>query len=114
MAGAFGFERDKLDVSLACGERVLLPAVRGAGRGELVIADGFSCREQIAQGTGRRALHTAQVLKLALEGGARELPEPPERRFPEPRGGRRWPWLLVAAAAAGAAGAGWAAWKRRR
>jgi FAD/FMN-containing dehydrogenase/Fe-S oxidoreductase len=111
MAGAFGFERDKYDLSMACGERVLLPAVRGAGRGELVIADGFSCREQIAQGTGRRALHTAQVLELALDGGAGPLPEPPERRVPGPRGGRRWPWLLAAAAAAGA---GYAAWKRRR
>jgi Fe-S oxidoreductase len=112
MAGAFGFERDKYDVSVAAGELVLLPAVRGAGRDELVIADGFSCREQIAQLTDRRALHTAQVLQLALEAdGATALPELPERRFGETGGARRWPWLL---AAAGAAGAGWAAWKRRR
>ena len=112
MAGAFGFERDKYDVSVAAGELVLLPAVREAGRDELVIADGFSCREQIAQLTDRRALHTAQVLKLALEAdGAAALPELPERRFGDAGGARRWPWLL--AAAAGAAGAGWAAWKRR-
>jgi hypothetical protein len=50
---------------LKVGER-LLKAVKGAGPDELLIADGFSCREQIQQGTGRRALHLAQVLKLAL------------------------------------------------
>jgi Fe-S oxidoreductase len=66
MAGAFGFESDHYAVSVACGERALLPAVRGAADDMLVIADGFSCREQIAQGTGRRALHLAQVLQLGL------------------------------------------------
>ncbi|MGB8647735.1 MAG: FAD-binding and (Fe-S)-binding domain-containing protein, partial [Anaerolineae bacterium] len=55
MAGAFGFERgDHYDVSIKAGERVLLPAVRGAARDTLIIADGFSCREQIAQTTNRR------------------------------------------------------------
>ena len=48
------------------GERVLLPAVRAADEDTLIVADGFSCRAQIAAGTGRRALHTAQVLQLAL------------------------------------------------
>ena len=62
MAGSFGFEKEKYDVSVACGERVLLPAVRSASDDTLVIADGFSCREQIAQCTGRTALHLAQVL----------------------------------------------------
>ncbi len=68
MAGAFGYEseNDHYDVSIACGERSLLPAVRKAGDDELVIADGFSCREQIEQQTDRVALHTAQVLELAL------------------------------------------------
>ncbi|HET7584018.1 MAG TPA: FAD-binding and (Fe-S)-binding domain-containing protein [Gemmatimonadaceae bacterium] len=66
MAGGFGFEREHYDVSVRCGERVLLPAVRAAGRDTLIIADGFSCREQIAQGTGRRALHLADVLQLAI------------------------------------------------
>ena len=67
MAGAFGFEKDHYDVSIACGERVLLPAVRQASRETLIIADGFSCREQIRQGTERIAFHTAQVLKMAIE-----------------------------------------------
>jgi Fe-S oxidoreductase len=67
MAGAFGFERgEHYRVSVACGERVLLPAVRQAPESTLVVADGFSCREQIAQQTGRRALHVAEVIKLAV------------------------------------------------
>ncbi len=72
MAGAFGFERgDHYDVSVACGERVLLPAVREVGDDTLIIADGFSCHEQILQRTSRRPLHLAQVIKLALDRGAR-------------------------------------------
>ena len=67
MAGAFGFEAGlRYDVSIAVGERGLLPAVRAAAAETLLIADGFSCREQIAQTTGRRALHLAQVLQMAL------------------------------------------------
>ena len=68
MAGSFGFEKEKYDVSIACGERVLLPAVRNAAQDTLIVADGFSCREQIAQTTGREALHLAQVLQMALHG----------------------------------------------
>ena len=79
MAGAFGFEREHYDVSMAAGERVLLPAVRRASRDTLVVADGFSCREQIAQSTDRRALHLAEVLRMALAQGpggpAGDLPE---------------------------------------
>jgi hypothetical protein len=68
MAGSFGFERDqdKYEISQAIGELELLPAVRRAPPDCLIIADGFSCREQIAQGTGRHALHLAEVLQLAL------------------------------------------------
>ena len=69
MAGSFGFERDKYDASMAIGELELLPAVRSAGADCLIIADGFSCREQIAQGTDRHALHLAEVLQMALEQG---------------------------------------------
>lgn len=63
MAGAFGFEAGHYEVSMACAERVLLPAVRTAGPDDVVLADGFSCREQIVQATGRRALHLAELLK---------------------------------------------------
>jgi FAD/FMN-containing dehydrogenase/Fe-S oxidoreductase len=68
MAGAFGYERGAhYDVSIACAERVLLPAVRNADDRTLIITDGFSCREQIIQTTNRRPLHLADVLKLALD-----------------------------------------------
>jgi hypothetical protein len=67
-AGSFGYEKDKYAVSVACGERALLPAVRGASLSTLIVADGFSCREQIAQGTNRHALHLAEVLEMGLAG----------------------------------------------
>jgi FAD/FMN-containing dehydrogenase/Fe-S oxidoreductase len=67
MAGSFGFEHEKYDISMAIGELELLPAVRKAPPDWLIIADGFSCREQIAQGTGRNALHLAEVLQMALQ-----------------------------------------------
>ena len=68
MAGAFGFEKGRhYDVSIACGERVLLPRVRAAAADTLIVANGFSYREQIAQTTNRRAVHVADVLKLALD-----------------------------------------------
>src|SRR5882762_3825192 len=66
MAGPFGFQKDKFAVSQAVAERVLLPAVRNAGQETLIVTDGFSCREQIVQGTGKRAIHLAEVLKMAL------------------------------------------------
>jgi len=66
MAGSFGFDAHKYDVSIAAGERVLLPAVRAAASDTLIVSDGFSCREQIAQTTGRRALHLADLLRLGL------------------------------------------------
>jgi FAD/FMN-containing dehydrogenase/Fe-S oxidoreductase len=62
MAGPFGFEREKFAVSQAVAGRVLLPAVRGASLETLLVTDGFSCREQIAQNSERRALHLAEVL----------------------------------------------------
>jgi Fe-S oxidoreductase len=65
MAGSWGYEKGHYDVSIACGERVLFPAVRRADPETLVVADGFSCRSQIEAGTGREALHLAQVLRLA-------------------------------------------------
>ena len=66
MAGAFGFEADHYELAMAVGERRLLPAVRGAAPGTLVLADGFSCRTQVEQATGRRPLHLAELLASAL------------------------------------------------
>jgi Fe-S oxidoreductase len=78
MAGAFGFEKDKYDVSVAIGELELLPAVRKASPETLIIADGFSCREQVAQCTNRRALHLAEVIQMAAQA------EPPaDSRYTE-------------------------------
>lgn len=79
MAGGFGFERDKYALSVAVGERVLLPAIRAADASTLIITDGFSCREQIRQCTGRSALHLAQVLQMALAAAPAERREPPSR-----------------------------------
>jgi FAD/FMN-containing dehydrogenase/Fe-S oxidoreductase len=66
MAGAFGFEADKYSVSQAVGERVLLPAIRQTSQDTLIVSDGFSCREQIRQATGRDAIHLAEALDMAL------------------------------------------------
>jgi FAD/FMN-containing dehydrogenase/Fe-S oxidoreductase len=67
MAGSFGYEAGKYDVSIQCGERALLPAVRKAPLSTIIMADGFSCREQIAQQTNRHALHLAEVMHIAQQ-----------------------------------------------
>jgi len=72
MAGPFGFEREKYSVAQAAGERALLPAVRQCSADTLIVSDGFSCREQIFQSTGRRALHLAEVIEFA--GRSSSLP----------------------------------------
>jgi FAD/FMN-containing dehydrogenase/Fe-S oxidoreductase len=103
MAGAFGFEAgEHYDVSVACGERVLLPEVRAAGDDTLIVANGFSCREQISQGTDREALHLAQVIRLALHDGAAQ--GRPEAALVRTR--RRARRLAAARAAGVAAGIG--------
>jgi len=103
MAGSFGYEKDHYDVSLQVGERVLLPAVRAAPKDALIVADGFSCRQQIAHATDRRALHLAQVMQMAI----REGPDGPTGEYPEtaytgPTGPTREPDQLKPALAAGA------------
>ncbi|HWA10554.1 MAG TPA: FAD-binding and (Fe-S)-binding domain-containing protein [Opitutaceae bacterium] len=80
MAGAFGFEQAHYEVSIQCGERVLLPRVREAADDTLIIANGFSCHEQIRQTTRRAPLHLAQVLELAHRAATGGQPAPfPER-----------------------------------
>ncbi len=66
LAGNFGFAKGHHDVSIACAERVLLPAIRAASPETVVMADGFSCRTQIDYGSGREALHLAEVLAMAI------------------------------------------------
>jgi Fe-S oxidoreductase len=102
MAGSFGFERgERYEVSARCGERVLLPSVRRADDDTFIIADGFSCREQIRQGTSRGALHSAQVLQMALHRAP--IAQPAERasieqRNAEHRAARRKAAMGIAAA----------------
>ena len=67
MAGAFGYDAKHHDVSMRMAEAHLLPAVRGAGPDTMVLADGFSCRHQIADGAQRQALHVARLLDAALD-----------------------------------------------
>jgi FAD/FMN-containing dehydrogenase/Fe-S oxidoreductase len=111
LAGSFGYESGHYDISMQIGEHELLPAVRRAPRDALVIADGFSCRSQIAHATPRRALHLAEVLQLALRYGRHGPPgDAPERGHtqvpaaPAAAGGAA---VLLGAAAIGLA-AGWA------
>lgn len=66
LAGNFGFERGHYEVSVACAEESLLPAVRAAGEDTLILADGFSCRTQVEQLAGVRARHLAEVLADGL------------------------------------------------
>jgi FAD/FMN-containing dehydrogenase/Fe-S oxidoreductase len=66
MAGAFGFEVDKYPVSMAAAERVLLPKVRAAEADTLILANGFSCREQIEQASRRSAIHIAELIAARL------------------------------------------------
>ncbi len=68
MAGAFGYEAEHYEVSMKMGELGVLPAVRAAGDDVVIVADGTSCRQQIRDGTGRRAMHVARVLESALAG----------------------------------------------
>ena len=95
LAGSWGFEAGHHEISMQCGEQGLLPKVRELDEETIVVADGFSCKTQIEQGqTGRRALHVAQVLKLAREHGESGPPGPePERLYyevrPKPSVGRR-------------------------
>ncbi|HKV81796.1 MAG TPA: FAD-linked oxidase C-terminal domain-containing protein, partial [Candidatus Sulfotelmatobacter sp.] len=81
MAGSFGFHAEHYEISQTIGELELLPAVRQAPDDWLIIADGFSCREQIAQNTTRHALHLAEVLQLALHPSALDKDDP----YPESR-----------------------------
>ena len=123
MAGAFGFEKgEHYDVSIKCGERVLLPEVRKTEEQTLIMTNGFSCHEQILQQTGRQAMHLAEVLLLALRGGDLHRPkkgesvalnlEDRDREEDSRRIGRKRAIIAGATvAAAGAAGGWW--WNKK-
>src|SRR5581483_1265042 len=104
MAGSFGFEEGKYDVSMKVGNLGVLKSVREIPKDTIIIADGFSCRTQIEQGTDRRALHTAQVLRMALEeGSAGAKGAYPEKKYLHLQGAGLHPTsVLLASVAAGA------------
>ena len=84
MAGSFGFEHDHHEISVEIGEQRLMPMVRSAPAEALVVADGFSCKTQIEELTDRRALHTAQVIKMALDHGREGVVGAlPEEAYPD-------------------------------
>ena len=105
MAGSFGYEKDKYDISIACGERSLLPEVRKTGVSTIVMADGFSCKEQIAQETNRHALHLAEVLEMAIKPEKHSTMYP-ERKFIEPRIAALKKSMITAALVVGAVALG--------
>lgn len=102
IAGYFGYEAGShYDVGKAAGERVLLPKVRDASPQTIIIADGFSCREQIEQETPRKGLHMAQVLQMALNKEKSNMPYPENKyvdgkKLQTPPDGNHWK-LAVAA-----------------
>jgi Fe-S oxidoreductase len=115
MAGSFGFEKgDKYEVSVAVGEHELLPKVRSAARDTIIVAEGFSCREQIAQETKRQALHPAELLQMAIHAGpdgvAGDLPE--TRMVERRKRAVRNSMLKTAVVLVGACAAGFLLWRK--
>jgi FAD/FMN-containing dehydrogenase/Fe-S oxidoreductase len=118
LAGSFGFEREHDEISREIGEQRLMPMVREAPAEAILVADGFSCKTQIEEMTDRRALHTAQVLKLAMDRSPASEPGPrPEQGFPDvvldDSAGRLRETAVLGGALVAAAGAAAAAGLRR-
>jgi len=105
MAGSFGYESGHYDVSMKVGQHALLPKVRVTPPDALIVASGFSCREQIVQGTGRRAVHLAEVVRMAMQ--------PAAEAAADRRPAFRWQPLAAATAAAAIAFAAAAMIRRR-
>ncbi len=115
MAGAFGFEEgEHYDVAVACGRRVLLPEVEKLDEQAIIVADGFSCREQISQCTDRTALHMAQVLQLAKHQRETGRGRPEDYLLRERRSAQFRAGVKTAAAAAGVALAVGLLWRMKR
>lgn len=119
LAGSFGFEKDHHEISMQSGERVLLPAVREQDQNTMILTNGFSCREQIAQGTNRKAFHLAELMHLAiLEGNYKSNGETPEDYYRQNYGQKYKetsvvPALLTFITAVAVVGLGFL-WTRRR
>jgi FAD/FMN-containing dehydrogenase/Fe-S oxidoreductase len=114
LAGSWGYEKDHHEVSMKAGERVLLPAVRGAEKDALIVADGFSCRSQIEGATDRRALHLSQVIRMALQDGSGPAGDYPEAGYFEERPSRPDPRSAALLGAGAALVGGALAWRLRK
>lgn len=117
LAGSFGYEREHHEISMQIGEQILLPEVRKASTETIIVADGFSCRQQIAHGTKRQAMHTAEVLEMALRSRQKPLAPLKKGRFIEgghvqPEPGMGALGLLLGAGVV--AGAGYLLARRKR
>ncbi len=109
MAGAFGYEKAHYGVSVACAERVVLPRARAVSEDTLIVADGFSCRSQLAQLGPREPMHLAQLARLALRpDGSRSALEIHASRYKRSMAG------TYAFAALTAGVALWLAWRGTR
>jgi Fe-S oxidoreductase len=118
MAGSFGFESDKYDISVQVGEHSLLPVIRREELTTPIVADGFSCREQVKQLSKRHPLHFAELLKLAIKGDGLGFRAMPENEILAPhrsaeRKSKIRSAVVLGALVAGAAVLGWARHKRR-
>jgi FAD/FMN-containing dehydrogenase/Fe-S oxidoreductase len=118
MAGSFGFEKDKYGVSVQVAEHAILPAVRRAELSTPIVADGFSCREQVGQLSNRNPLHLAELMKLAIEGDGLRFATMPEKQILEPhkaavRNSKVRAGMAVGAIATGAGVLAWAMNRRR-
>jgi Fe-S oxidoreductase len=111
LAGSFGYEADHYEISMKIGERVLLPKVRAADRETLIIADGFSCREQIMHGTPRHAMHLAEVIQMGMRQAAPKKNKYVEIGFVQEEPG--YPVLTAAGAVGAFAAAGFLFFGRR-
>ena len=100
LAGSFGYESEHYDISMKIGERVLLPKVRAADRETVIVADGFSCRQQISHGTQRHAMHIAEVLQMGLRPAAGSKRAYIEEGHIEPKHGSSVPGVLALAGVA--------------
>lgn len=105
LAGSWGFETGKYDISMACGEQALLPAIRDAGHDTLIVTDGFSCTTQIDDAkTNRHALHTAEVMAMAQRNAVQKDQSEPSH-LPSPTVSRRIIHLSLAMIVPAAIGA---------
>ncbi len=113
LAGSFGYQAEHYDTSMKIGELKLLPIVRSAERSTVIVADGFSCRQQIDHGSSRRAMHTAEVLRMALHSAKLKPSKhrPIESGHTQPKAG--YP-VGTALAAAGVISAGYLYLRSRR